>query len=57
MFWNRFEGGKNMVKVTLELSKLEVEMLIKCIDAVIDVKHANNTERLKEIKNQFSKYL
>ena len=46
-----------MVKVTLELSKLEVEMLITCIDAVIDVKHTNNTERLKEIKNQFSKYL
>jgi hypothetical protein len=32
-------------------------MLINSLDAVIDVKHAKKTERLIEIKNQFSKYL
>ena len=57
MSWKRFVGGKNIVKVTLELSKLEIQMLINSLDAVIDVKHAKKTERLIEIKNQFSKYL
>ncbi|MCJ7572185.1 MAG: hypothetical protein MUO82_09990 [Candidatus Thermoplasmatota archaeon] len=46
-----------MVKVTVELSKLEILMLMNSIDAAIDLKHAKKTERLKEIKNQFSKYL
>jgi len=46
-----------MVKVTVELSKLEIQMLINSIDIAIDVKHINKSERLKEIKNQFSKYL
>jgi hypothetical protein len=46
-----------MVRVTVELSKLEIEMLINCIDTVIDVKHVKDIERIKEIKNQFSKYL
>ena len=46
-----------MVKVTVELSKLEIQMLINSIDVAIDVKHINKSERLKEIKNQFSKYL
>ena len=32
-------------------------MLINIIDIAIDVKYANKTEILKEIKNQFSKYL
>ena len=46
-----------MVKVTVELSELEIQMLINVIDQAIDIKHANKPERLKEIKNQFSKYL
>ena len=46
-----------MVKVTVELSKLEIEMLINAIDQAIDIKHANKVERLKEIKNQFNKYI
>ncbi len=46
-----------MVKVTVELSKLEIQMLINAIDQAIDIKHANKPERLKEIKNQFNKYL
>ena len=52
LFW----GGK-MVKVTVELSKLEIEMLINAIDQAIDIKHTNKVERLKEIKNQFNKYI
>ena len=52
LFW----GGK-MVKVTVELSKLEIEMLINAIDQAIDIKHADKVERLKEIKNQFNKYI
>ena len=46
-----------MVKVTIELSKLEIEMLINAIDQAIDIKHTNKVERLKEIKNQFNKYI
>ncbi len=48
-----------MVKVTLELSKLEIEMLLHCIETAIDVKHMDDKdiERAKEIKNQLSKYL
>ena len=46
-----------MVKVTVELSKLEIEMLINAIDQAIDIKHTNKVERLKEIKNQFNKYI
>ena len=52
IFW----GGK-MVKVTVELSKLEIEMLINAIDQAIDIKHADKVERLKEIKDQFNKYI
>jgi len=48
-----------MVKVTIDLYKLEIEMLINCIDAAIDVKHMDgkNEKRAKEIKKQLSKYL
>lgn len=46
-----------MVKVTIELSKLEIQMLINAIEQAIDIKHADKVERLKEIRNQFSKYL
>jgi hypothetical protein len=52
-------GGENMVKVTIELSEYEIQMLINCIDAALDTKHMRieNEERIKEIKKQFSKYL
>lgn len=48
-----------MVKVTIELSKYEIQMLINCIDAALDTKHmqVENEERIKEIKKQFSKYI
>ena len=39
-----------MVKVTVELSKLEIQMLINAIDQAIDIKHTDKVERLKEIK-------
>jgi len=48
-----------MVKVEIELSELQIEMLIKCIDGAIDVKHMSeqDEERAKEVKRQLSKYL
>ena len=51
--------GENMVKVTIELSEYEIQMLINCIDGALDTKHMQkeNEERIKEIKKQFSKYL
>ena len=48
-----------MVKVSIELSKREIEMLLNCIEAVIDTKHMpeQSEERVKEIKEQLSNYL
>ena len=48
-----------MVKVTIELSKLQIEMLINCIDGAIDVKHMDEQgeESAKEVIRQLSKYL
>jgi hypothetical protein len=48
-----------MVKVTIELSKYEIGMLLNCIEAALDTKHMQeeNEERVIEIKNQLSKYL
>ena len=48
-----------MVKVAIELSELEIEMLINCIDTAIDVKHLDeeHEKRAKEIKKQLSKYV
>ena len=48
-----------MVKVTIELSKLEIEMFLNCIDAAIDTEHMPKEEeqRINDIKKQFSKYL
>jgi hypothetical protein len=48
-----------MVRVTIELSKLEIEMLLNCIEAAIDTKHmpGESEERVKEIRERLSKYL
>lgn len=48
-----------MVRVIIELSKYEIQMLLNCIEVAIDTKHMQeqNEERVKEIKNQLSKYL
>jgi len=48
-----------MVKVEIDLSKREIQMLLNCIEAAIDTKHMKeeNVERVKEIIKQLSKYL
>lgn len=48
-----------MVKVTLELSKLEIEMFLNCIEGAIDTKHVTGKDviTVKKIKKQLSKYL
>lgn len=48
-----------MVKVTIELSELEIEMLLHCLESAIDVKHMDDQDikRAKDIKEQLSKYL
>ena len=48
-----------MPKVSIELSKLQIEMFINCINGAIDVKHMNeqDEEIAKEVKRQLSKYL
>jgi len=48
-----------MVRVTIELSKLEIQMLLNCIEAALDTKHMpdEKEERIKEIKKQLSNYL
>lgn len=48
-----------MVEVTIELSKLEIEMLLNCIEAAIDTKHMpeESEKRVKEIRELLSKYL
>jgi len=48
-----------MVRVIIELSKREIQMLLNCIEAAIDTKHMReeNEERVKEIQKQLSEYL
>ena len=48
-----------MVKVTIELSKYEIQMLINCIEAALETKHMpeEKEERVKEIRDEFCKYL
>jgi hypothetical protein len=48
-----------MVEVKIELSELEIEMLLNCIEAAIDTKHMpdEKEQRVKEIKEQLRKYL
>ena len=48
-----------MVRVEIELSKLEIAMFLKCIEAAIDTKHVSGRDlkRAKEIKQQLYKYL
>lgn len=52
-------GGKNMVKVTLDLSKLEIEMFHHCIQMAIDTKYVDgkNKETAEKLANQLGKYL
>lgn len=48
-----------MVKVTLDLSELEISMLLHCIEGAIDTKHMpdKDLEKAKKIKQQLSKYI
>jgi hypothetical protein len=50
---------ENMVKITLELSELEVEMFLHCIEGAIDTEHVTgkDVETVEKIKKQLSKYL
>ena len=48
-----------MVKVTFDLSELEIEMLSYCIESAIDTKEMNEQDKktAKIILEQLSKYL
>ena len=48
-----------MVKVTLDLSELEIEMLSHCIESAIDTKHIGeqDNKRAEEILNKLRKYV
>ena len=50
---------EKMVKVTLELSKIEIEMFHNCIEMAIDTKYVDgkNKETATKLVNQLSKYL
>jgi hypothetical protein len=50
---------KNMVRLTIELSKLEIVMLLNCIEAAFDTGHVpeESEESVKKLKEQLSKYL
>ena len=48
-----------MVKVTIDLSQYEIQMLISCIDGALDTQHmrSENESRVKEIREQLNSYL
>jgi len=48
-----------MVKVSLNLSKLEIEIFIHCIEIAIDTKYVDgkNKETAKKLLKQLSKYV
>jgi len=48
-----------MVKVMLELSELDIEMFLHCIESALDTEHIPNEKKQTaiEIKKQLSKYL
>ena len=48
-----------MAKISLELSKLEIEMFVHCIQLALDTKfvEGKNKETATKLINQLSKYL
>ena len=48
-----------MVKVNVELSKFEIQMLLNCIESSLDTKHIPEVskKRIEEIEKELSKYL
>jgi hypothetical protein len=50
---------EKMAKISLELSKLEIEMFVHCIQLALDTKfvEGKNKETATKLINQLSKYL
>ena len=48
-----------MVKISLELNKLEIEMFVHCIQLALDTKYVEGKNKTTATKliNQLSKYL
>ncbi len=48
-----------MVKVSLELSKLEIDMFVHCIQLALDTKYVEgkNKKTAEKLVNQLSKYI
>jgi hypothetical protein len=48
-----------MVKISLELSKLEIEMFVHCIQLALDTRYVTgkNKTTAKKLVNQLNKYL
>lgn len=48
-----------MVKISIELSKLEIEMFVHCIQLALDTKYVEgrNKDTATKLINQLSKYL
>ena len=48
-----------MVEVNIELSEIQIRMLIHCIEGALDTKHVPDEEvdLVKEIIKQFNNYL
>ena len=54
-----WKGRKCMVKLTFDLSELEIEILSYCIESAIDTKEMNEQDKktAKIILEQLNKYL
>jgi len=48
-----------MIKVSLDLSELEIHMLINCIESALDTKHISEEgiKRVIDIRKQLEKHL
>ena len=48
-----------MVKVKIELTELEIQMLINCIEGALDTKHMRKEkeERVRDIRDELNKYI
>jgi hypothetical protein len=48
-----------MVKISLDLSKLEIEMFVHCIQMALDTRYVEgkNKSTAEKLVNQLSKYL
>lgn len=48
-----------MVKLNIELSKHEIQMLLNCIESALETKHVpeESKKRIEDIKKELAKYL